>query len=130
MTGLIDVHGHVVLEGSLGAAGPVCGPELGAHEDGTTWFRVGDWRLDGMPYRESLFMQVGMRLEAMDAAGIRVQALSPNPLPICTSSPQLMRSTTAEHTTTTWRRLLPDIPIDSLGLRHFRCRTSMLPSPN
>ena len=101
MTGLIDVHGHVVLEGSLGAAGPVCGPELGAHEDGTTWFRVGDWRLDGVPYRESLFMQVGMRLEAMDAAGIRVQALSPNPLPICTSSPQLMRSTTAEHTTTT-----------------------------
>ena len=71
-----------------------------------------------------------MRLDAMDAAGIRVQALSPNPLPICTSSPQLMRSTTAEHTTTTWRRLLPDIPIDSLGLRHFRCRTSMLPSPN
>ena len=42
MTGLIDVHGHVVLEGSLGAAGPVCGPELGAHEDGTTWFRFGD----------------------------------------------------------------------------------------
>ena len=80
MTGLIDVHGHVVLEGSLGAAGPVCGPELGAHEDGTTWFRVGDWRLDGVPYRESLFMQVGMRLDAMDAAGIRVQALSPNPL--------------------------------------------------
>ena len=78
--GLIDVHGHIVLEGSLGAAGPVCGPELGAYEDGTTWFRVGDWRLDGVPYRESLFMQVGMRLDAMDAAGIRVQALSPNPL--------------------------------------------------
>ena len=78
--GLIDVHGHIVLEGSLGAAGPICGPELGAYEDGTTWFRVGDWRLDGVPYRESLFMQVGMRLDAMDAAGIRVQALSPNPL--------------------------------------------------
>jgi len=78
--GLIDVHGHIVLEGSLGAAGPVCGPELGAYDDGTTWFRVGDWRLDGVPYRESLFMQVGMRLDAMDAAGIRVQALSPNPL--------------------------------------------------
>lgn len=80
MAGLIDVHGHIVLEGTLGAAGPVCGPELGAYDDGTTWFRVGDWRLDGVPYRESLFMQVGMRLDAMDEAGIRVQALSPNPL--------------------------------------------------
>jgi len=80
MSGLIDVHGHIVLEGSLGAAGPICGPELGAYEDGTPWFRVGDWRLDGVPYRESLFMQVGMRLDAMDAADIRVQALSPNPL--------------------------------------------------
>ena len=64
----------------MGAAGPICGPELGAYEDGTPFFRVGDWRLDGVPYRESLFMQVGMRLDAMDAAGIRVQALSPNPL--------------------------------------------------
>ena len=80
MTGLIDVHGHIVLEGSLGAAGPTCGPELGAYEDGTTWFRVGDWRLEGVPYRESLFMQTNLRLEAMDEAGIRVQALSPNPL--------------------------------------------------
>lgn len=80
MTGLIDVHGHIVLEGTLGAAGPVCGPELGAHADGTTWFRVGDWRLDGVPYRTSLFMQVGLRLEAMDEAGITLQALSPNPL--------------------------------------------------
>ncbi len=80
MEGLIDVHGHIVLEGSLGAAGPTCGPELGEYEDGTTWFRVGDWRLDGVPYRESLFMQTGLRLEAMDEANIRVQALSPNPL--------------------------------------------------
>lgn len=64
----------------MGAAGPICGPELGAYEDGTPIFRVGDWRLEGVPYRESLFMQVGMRLDAMDAAGIRVQALSPNPL--------------------------------------------------
>ena len=80
MDGLIDVHGHIVLESTMGAAGPVCGPELGAYEDGTTWFRVGDWRLDGVPYRESLFMQVGLRLEAMDEQGIRVQALSPNPL--------------------------------------------------
>jgi aminocarboxymuconate-semialdehyde decarboxylase len=80
MPGLIDVHAHVVLEATMGAAGPICGPELGAYPDGTTFFRVGDWRLDGVPYRKSLFMQVGMRLDAMDEAGIRVQALSPNPL--------------------------------------------------
>ena len=28
MNGFIDVHAHVVLEESMGAAGPVCGPEL------------------------------------------------------------------------------------------------------
>ena len=78
--GLIDVHGHVVLEGTMGAAGPACGPEIGAHDDGTPWFRVGDYRLDGVPYRGSLFMEVDLRLAAMDEAGIRVQALSPNPL--------------------------------------------------
>ncbi len=78
--GLIDVHGHIVLEGTMGAAGPVCGPEIGAHDDGTPWFRVGDYRLDGVPYRGSLFMEVSKRLAAMDEAGIAVQALSPNPL--------------------------------------------------
>ena len=40
------VNGHVVLEGTMGAAGPACGPEIGAHDDGTPWFRVGDYRLD------------------------------------------------------------------------------------
>lgn len=64
----------------MGAAGPVCGPELGSHPDGTPWFRVGDWRLDGVPYRESLLMQTQLRLDAMDEAGIELQALSPNPL--------------------------------------------------
>ena len=77
MSGFIDVHGHVVLEESMGAAGPVCGPELGYYPDGTTFFRVGDWRLDGVPYKESLFMQAKLRLEAMDEAGISLQALSP-----------------------------------------------------
>ena len=80
MSGFIDVHGHVVLEESMGAAGAACGPELGNYPDGTTFFRVGDWRLDGVPYRESLFMQAKLRLEAMDENGISLQALSPNPL--------------------------------------------------
>ena len=77
---LIDVHAHVVLEGTMGGAGPACGPEIGVHADGTPWFRVGDYRLDGVPYRGSLFMEVSQRLDAMDEAGIAVQALSPNPL--------------------------------------------------
>ncbi len=64
----------------MGAAGPVCGPELGESKDGTPWFRVGDWRLDGIPYRGSVFMENDLRLKAMDEAGIMVQALSPNPL--------------------------------------------------
>ena len=76
---LIDVHGHVVLDETMGAAGP-CGPEIGAHPDGTPWYRVGDWTLDGVPYRGSLFMEADLRLAAMDERGIRVQALSPNPL--------------------------------------------------
>ncbi len=79
MTGLIDVHAHIVLEGTMGAAGP-CGPEIGAHGDGTPWFRVGGYQLDGVAYRGSLFIELDMRLEAMDAQGISVQALSPNPL--------------------------------------------------
>ena len=77
--GLIDVHGHIVLEGSMGRAG-ACGPEIGYHPDGSPWFRVGNYRLDGVAYRGSLFIDVDMRLAAMDDAGIRVQALSPNPL--------------------------------------------------
>ena len=63
----------------MGAAGP-CGPEIGDHPDGTPWFRVGGYQLDGVAYRGSLFIELDMRLEAMDAQGIAVQALSPNPL--------------------------------------------------
>ncbi len=64
----------------MGAAGDACGPEIGEYDDGTPYFRVGDWRLDGVPYRGSLFMEVELRIAAMDEAGIAVQALSPNPL--------------------------------------------------
>ncbi len=78
--GLIDVHAHVVLDGTMGAAGPACGPEIGTGADGIDWFRVGDWYLHGVPYRGSLFMEAELRLRAMDEQEIRVQALSPNPL--------------------------------------------------
>lgn len=78
--GLIDAHAHVVLGATMGAAGPACGPELGHHDDGTPWFRVGEWRLDGVRYEGSPFMDVDLRLAAMDEAGITAQILSPNPL--------------------------------------------------
>ncbi|MEM9034707.1 MAG: amidohydrolase family protein [Actinomycetota bacterium] len=77
---MIDAHAHVVLGGTMGAAGPVCGPEIGYDEDGAPWFRVGDWYLHGVRYEGSPFMEVDLRLQAMDAAGIRAQILSPNPL--------------------------------------------------
>lgn len=79
---MIDLHAHVVLESALGAAGPH-GPELD-EGDPTTGrppsFRVGDYRLVGIDYRGTPFMDLDARLAAMDTAGIDVQVLSPNPL--------------------------------------------------
>ena len=79
---MIDLHAHVVLEATLGAAGPQ-GPDLDEGDPTTgrlPCFRVGDYRLVGVRYRGSPFMDVGARLAAMDAAGIDRQVLSPNPL--------------------------------------------------
>ncbi len=76
---VIDVHAHAVLPMSLGAAGPA-GPELGTEPDGTPFYRVGDYVLRGVPYAGSPFMDVDVRLAAMDAAGIDRQLLSPNPI--------------------------------------------------
>lgn len=76
---VIDVHAHAVLEVGLGAAG-AAGPELGTVPDGTPFYRVGDYVLRGVRYRGSPFLDVDLRLAAMDAAGIDVAMLSPNPL--------------------------------------------------
>jgi aminocarboxymuconate-semialdehyde decarboxylase len=76
--GAIDVHAHVVLEETFGAAG-AHGPTL-ADEDGVPVFRVGNYCLRGVRYRGSPFMDAGKRIAAMDAARIGVQVLSPNPL--------------------------------------------------
>lgn len=79
---MIDIHAHVVLPSVIGAAGPH-GPEI---EDGDPAngcppsFRVGEYRLVGVQYRGTPFMDLDARLAAMDAAGIDVQVLSPNPL--------------------------------------------------
>ncbi|WP_433802857.1 amidohydrolase family protein [Actinomycetospora sp. CA-084318] len=76
---VLDVHAHAVLAASEGAAG-AAGPELGALEDGTPFYRVGDYVLRGVRYAGSPFMDVDVRLAAMDRAGIGRQLLSPNPL--------------------------------------------------
>jgi aminocarboxymuconate-semialdehyde decarboxylase len=75
----IDIHAHVVLEESFGAAG-VYGPTLTTAADGKPVFRVGDYELHGVQYRKSPFMDPELRLSAMDKAGIDFQVLSPNPL--------------------------------------------------
>lgn len=76
---MIDLHAHVMLEGTLGAAGEY-GPWIETTDDGRPRFRVGTWHLDGVAYRGSPFMDVGGRIERMGEVGIRHQVLSPNPL--------------------------------------------------
>jgi aminocarboxymuconate-semialdehyde decarboxylase len=75
---VIDIHAHAVLAGSLGAAG-AAGPELG-ERDGVPFYRIGEYVLNGVPYRDSPFMEPDIRIAAMDTHGIDVQLLSPNPL--------------------------------------------------
>lgn len=79
---MIDLHAHVVLEETLGAAGPY-GPSLDegdADEGRVPCYRVGSYELVGVRYRDSAFMDVGLRLQQMDERGIDLQVLSPNPL--------------------------------------------------
>ena len=79
---MIDLHAHVVLENSLGACG-AHGPELHEGNPGCgdlPYFRVGDYVLHGVKYRGSAFMDLDLRLAALDKLGIELQVLSPNPL--------------------------------------------------
>lgn len=75
----VDVHAHVVLAETFGVLGDL-GPEMGGQEGDAPWFRVGGYRLDGVRYKGSAFMNSTLRLSRMDAAGIDAQVLSPNPL--------------------------------------------------
>lgn len=75
----VDVHAHVVLEETFGAAG-AHGPELRQSSDGLALFRASNYRLHGVRYRGSPFMDLELRISAMDRAGIDFQVLSPNPL--------------------------------------------------
>ena len=76
--GPIDVHAHVVLESTFGTAGEH-GPTLLETGD-VQEFHVGGYTLCGVKYRGSVFMDPAMRIARMDAHGIAVQVLSPNPL--------------------------------------------------
>ncbi|AXU20913.1 amidohydrolase [Novosphingobium sp. ERN07] len=75
---VIDIHAHAVIEETFGSAGHF-GPEL-TEEDGVPVFRIGDYRLRGVRYRGSAFMDPDVRVAAMDRIGIDWQLLSPNPL--------------------------------------------------
>ena len=79
MTGVFDLHAHVVLEDAFGCAGDF-GPFHGVDDQGREWFGVGEYRMAPMRYRGSVFMDVDRRVAAMDALGIDRQLLSPNPL--------------------------------------------------
>lgn len=79
MSGAFDLHAHVVLEDSFGAAGTY-GPFHGDDEGGREYFRIGGYEMKPIPYRRSLFMNVDKRLVEMDRVGIARQMLSPNPL--------------------------------------------------
>jgi aminocarboxymuconate-semialdehyde decarboxylase len=76
---VVDVHAHAVLAMAEGAAG-AAGPELGTSPNGRPFYRVGEYVLHGVQYAGSPFMDVDVRLAAMDAAGIDLQVLSPNPI--------------------------------------------------
>ena len=77
---VVDLHAHVVLQETMGAAGEF-GPFLGQHPDGMPFFQVGaNYRLDGVRYVGSPFMDVQLRLRRMSERGIDFQVLSPNPL--------------------------------------------------
>lgn len=85
MTGIatarvIDVHAHIVLQETLDTAGAF-GPTIGHYESGMPYFEVGkNYRLDGVRYVGSPFMDLDVRIARMNERGIDFQVLSPNPL--------------------------------------------------
>lgn len=77
---VIDLHAHVVLAETIGAAGE-SGPFIGENPDGSPYFQIGkSYRLNGVRYAGGPFMDVDLRLERMAARGIDFQLLTPNPL--------------------------------------------------
>ena len=62
---VIDIHAHIVFEETLNFLDQE-GPEIGGDEE-NPWFRVGDYKLEGVRYRNTPFMDLGLRLEAMES---------------------------------------------------------------
>ena len=75
----IDCHAHVRIEVDMGSSWSH-GPEYGTDSDGKPWYRIGNYQLRGVRHTSSPFTDIGLRLKAMDAAGIDFQVLSPSPL--------------------------------------------------
>ena len=75
---VIDVHAHIVIEETLETIQGL-GPEIGGDSE-NPWFRVGIYKLNGVKYLNTPFMDVQLRLDEMERIGIDFQVLSPNPL--------------------------------------------------
>ena len=56
----------------------VAGPEIGYRDDGSPFFRVGEYILT-VRYEGSAFMDADVRVAAMDAAGIGLQMILTQP---------------------------------------------------
>ena len=77
---VIDLHAHIVIPETIGAAGAY-GPVIGQNADGSPFFQIGKtYRLNGVRYVGSPFMDPDIRIQRMDERGIDFQVVSPNPL--------------------------------------------------
>ena len=66
---IIDTHAHVVLSKAFGKAGKY-GPEIGKDKNGLPFFRIGEYEMKPMQYKNTIFMENNLRIEAMDKLGI------------------------------------------------------------
>lgn len=77
---VIDLHAHIVIAETIGAAGDF-GPFIGQNPDGSPFFQIGKtYRLNGVRYVGSPFMDTDLRIARMAEHGIDFQVVSPNPL--------------------------------------------------